>query len=316
MKPTAESERPFAGARPRLATVLHHDDDLTITQLASAEMHARDRGLLVRIDAINAGQVYTVMGGQDFALGRHPDNTGCIDDQGISRHHAHIVFKNGRCVVRDLGSSNGTYVNGQPADDTELRNGDTLQLGPRVAFRFSIASAAEERVLRQLYESSVKDPLTQIFNRQYFDAQVTAELSFAVRHSAQLSLLLIDIDFFKKVNDTYGHLAGDSALKAVAAVLQAELRSEDILARYGGEEFVILLRGVGIEDAIRAAERLRTAVEQTCIPFAGQDIRVTLSVGCAAISCCSEPSPDVLLELADTRLYRAKRSGRNRVVGQ
>src|SRR5690606_31859332 len=144
--------------------------------------------------------------------------------------HARIVLEGGRYVVKDLGSSNGTYINGAPANEVDLHNGDTLQLGPRVAFRFSIASAAEERVLRQLYESSVKDPLTQIFNRQYFDAQVTAELSFAVRHTAQLSLLLIDIDFFKKVNDTYGHLTGDSALKAVAAVLQAELRNEDILA--------------------------------------------------------------------------------------
>src|SRR5690606_27018585 len=129
----------------------------------------------------------------DFSLGRHPDNQGCIDDQGISRYHARIVYNSGRYTVEDLGSSNGTYVNGQPASETDLRNGDTLQLGPRVAFRFSVASEAEERVMRQLYESSVKDPMTQIFNRQYFDAQVTSELSFAVRHATHLSLLLIDI---------------------------------------------------------------------------------------------------------------------------
>lgn len=315
MKPALESKPPFAGARPRLATLLHHDDDLTVTQRASAQMNSRDRGLLVRIDATNAGQVYTVMG-DEFSLGRHPDNKGCIDDQGISRFHARIVLEGGRYVVKDLGSSNGTYINGAPANEVDLHNGDTLQLGPRVAFRFSVASAAEERVMRQLYESSVKDPMTQIFNRQYFDAQVTSELSFAVRHATELSLLLVDIDFFKRVNDTHGHLAGDAVLKSIAAVLQAELRTEDILARYGGEEFVVLLRGVGLADAIRAAERLRVAVEHTRVPYGDRELSVTLSIGCAAISCCLEPSPDVLLELADSRLYAAKRTGRNRVVGQ
>ncbi len=307
---------PFAKTRPRSATLLHRDEDLGSTHRVSAEMIVRDRGLLVRIDAVNAGQVFTV-NTNEFTLGRHPDNSGCVDDQGISRYHAKITRTNNtEYAVEDLKSSNGTYVNGVSVERIELRNGDTLQLGPRVSFRFSLASSAEERVMRQLYESSVKDPMTQVFNRQYFDAQLTSELSFALRHATELSLLVVDIDFFKKVNDSYGHLAGDAVLRSVAELLQAQLRTEDTLARYGGEEFVVLLRGVALSDAVRAAERLRTAIEKAPIQYGTQAVPVTLSIGCASVADCTEPSPEMLIETADQRLYAAKRGGRNRVVGR
>lgn len=305
----------FAKTRPRSATLLNRDDDLASTHRVSAEMIVRDRGLLVRIDAVNAGQVFT-MNTHEFTMGRHPDNQGCVDDQGISRYHAKIVRDNAEYTIEDLNSSNGTYVNGVAVQRAELKNGDTLQLGPRVSFRFSLASSAEERVMRQLYESSVKDPMTRIFNRQYFDAQLTSELSFAVRHHSELSLLVVDIDFFKKVNDTHGHLAGDAVLRSVAALLQAQLRTEDTLARYGGEEFVVLLRGVAPNDAIRAAERLRIAVENAAIYHGDQRIPVTLSIGCSSVSDCTEASPEMLIDAADQRMYAAKRGGRNRVVGR
>lgn len=315
-QPVNSDPPPFAKTRPRSATLLHRDEDLGSTHRVSAEMIVRDRGLLVRIDAVNAGQVFTV-NTNEFTLGRHPDNNGCVDDQGISRYHAKLTRTNNtEYAVEDLNSSNGTYVNGAPVERVELRNGDTLQLGPRVSFRFSLASSAEERVMRQLYESSVKDPMTQVFNRQYFDAQLTSELSFALRHNTELSLLVVDIDFFKKVNDTYGHLAGDAVLRSVAEILQGQLRTEDTLARYGGEEFVVLLRGIALGDAIRAAERLRAAIEKAPIQYGTQAVPVTLSIGCASVADCTEPSPEVLIEAADQRLYSAKRSGRNRVVGR
>lgn len=314
--PANSDPPPFAKTRPRSATLVHREEDLGSTHRVSAEMIVRDRGLLVRIDAVNAGQVFT-MNTNSFTLGRHPDNSGCVDDQGISRFHAKITRTNNiEFAVEDLNSSNGTYVNGTQVQRVELRNGDTLQLGPRVSFRFSLASSAEERVMRQLYESSVKDPMTQVFNRQYFDAQLTSELSFALRHSTELSLLVVDIDFFKKVNDSYGHLAGDAVLRSVAEILQGQLRTEDTLARYGGEEFVVLLRGISQNDAIRAAERLRGAIERAPIQYGSQSIPVTLSIGCASVADCKEPSPEVLIESADQRLYAAKRGGRNRVVGR
>lgn len=315
MSQSIGSNPPFARSRPRHATLVHREGDLSTTNRISSEMTLRDRGLLVRIDATNAGQVFSV-NSNEFSLGRHPDNTGCIDDQGISRYHAKIHRNNAEFAIEDLNSSNGTYVNGNPITRIDLKNGDTLQLGPRVSFRFSLASSAEERVMRQLYESSVKDPLTQIFNRQYFDAQITSELSFAVRHGSELSVLLMDIDFFKKVNDTYGHLGGDAVLKTVAEVFQKELRTEDTVARYGGEEFVVLLRGVSLPDAQRAADRLRVAVERCRVPHGEHSIAVTLSIGCASAAEMTDPSPELLIDQADQRLYTAKRTGRNRVVGQ
>jgi two-component system cell cycle response regulator len=314
--PVNSDPPPLAKTRPRLATLVHRDEDITSTSPGSAEMIVRDRGLLVRIDAVNAGQVFTI-NSEEFTLGRHPDNSGCVDDQGISRYHAKITrTDNTLYAVEDLNSSNGTFVNGAQVERAELNNGDTLQLGPRVSFRFSIASSAEERVMRQLYESSVKDPMTQVFNRQYFEAQLTSELSFALRHHTELSLLVVDLDYFKKVNDTYGHLAGDAVLRSAAEVLQSQLRTEDTLARYGGEEFVVLLRGVALTDAVRAAERLRSAVERASFTYGSQVIPVTLSIGCASVADCGEASPEVLIEIADRRLYAAKNNGRNRVVGR
>lgn len=302
----------FSSARPE-ASRLAQRNALTVTQRFQASPDQRDRTLLVRIDSTNAGQVYALQG-DVFSIGRHPDNTACIEDQGISRHHARVVKKEKVYWLEDLSSSNGTYVNGRRVTACELTNGDTVQFGPRVSFRLSVASEDEERVLTKLYESSVKDPLTQVFNRQYFAGQIASELSFAVRHQTDLSLLLVDIDHFKHVNDTYGHLAGDDVLKLVAKRLLLQLRTEDVLARYGGEEFVVLLRGINLIDAGRAGERLRAAVTASAADFHGVPIPVTISVGCASLKCCEDPSPDVLIQIADGRLYRAKNEGRNRVV--
>jgi diguanylate cyclase (GGDEF)-like protein len=287
---------------------------LTVTQRFQARPEERDRTLIVRIDSANAGQVHA-LDGESFTVGRHPDNSACIDDQGMSRHHAHIVKKGRKYWIEDLGSSNGTYINGRRVTNAELSNGDTLQFGPRVSFRLSVASRDEEQVLKRLYESSVRDALTQVFNRHYFAAQLLGEVSFALRHVTELSLLILDIDHFKRVNDTLGHPAGDAVLKNTARVLTEQVRTEDVLARYGGEEFVVLLRGISLPGAVLAAERLRKAVAETPTSFDGQDIAVTISLGCANLTCLENPGPEQLVQLADSRLYEAKNGGRNRVVG-
>ena len=273
----------------------------------------RDRALLVRTDAQNAGQVLK-LDGPKFGLGRHPDNQACIDDDGISRFHARISVDGEKYWVEDLGSSNGTYINGRRVTSCELNNGDTLNLGPRVSFRFSSATAHEERVLKQLYESSVRDPLTGAFNRHYFSSQLSSEVAYAARHDTPLSVILLDIDFFKKVNDTHGHLGGDAALVHLTNVFAKGLRTEDLLSRYGGEEFVILLRGISVERAAAVADRLRVSLESQPVVHGDTRFNVTASFGCASLTCCQGAAPDVLLETADRRLYRAKESGRNRVI--
>jgi diguanylate cyclase (GGDEF)-like protein len=142
------------------------------------------------------------------------------------------------------------------------------------------------------------------------------ELSYAGRHNSEASLLMFDVDHFKKVNDTHGHLAGDAVLKNVATTTSRMLRTEDVFARYGGEEFVVLLRGVPIRGAHRAGERLRTAIEKSPTPIPNGNVDATVSVGCASLACCERLNGDSLIATADRRLYTAKRAGRNRVVSE
>lgn len=145
---------------------------------------------------------------------------------------------------------------------------------------------------------------------------MAAELSYAGRHNTEASVLMFDVDHFKRVNDTHGHLAGDEVLRNLAKTTSRLLRTEDVFARYGGEEFIVLLRGVPIRGAHRAGERLRTAIEAAPAKCDGQTIEATISVGCASLACCRKLDGDTLIATADRRLYTAKRAGRNRVVSE
>ncbi len=273
----------------------------------------RDRAVLVRMDSIHAGHV-TSLDGPEVRIGRHADNAVVVDDEGMSRLHARVYYEDAAYWVEDLDSSNGTYVNGRRVGKESLSDGAVIQLGPRVCFRFSITDENQERILRQLFESSVRDALTGAYNRHFFFERLQAELSYAGRHNSQTSLLLFDVDHFKKINDTFGHPAGDGVLRNIAAVTLRLLRLEDVFARYGGEEFVVLLRGVPIQGAERAGERLRTAVEGSPAEVDGVRIPATISVGCASLACAERLDAEALIAVADRRLYTAKRAGRNRVV--
>jgi diguanylate cyclase (GGDEF)-like protein len=271
--------------------------------------------VLVRIDSVDAGRLYTVEG-PELRLGRLTDNGVVIDDSGISRYHARL-FRDGNVYrVEDLGSSNGTYVNGVRVTSAEVAEGAVVQVGPKARFRFSVIDRHQERILRQLYESAVRDPLTGVFNRGYLIDRLGSELAYAKRHGGEVSMLIMDIDYFKKINDTFGHLAGDMVLKAFTAVVFASLRTEDILARYGGEEFAVLLRGISLAGAARAAERLRHAVSELALSHEGHTIQVTVSVGCASLKCPDVVCPETLIAAADRRLFAAKKAGRNRVVAE
>jgi diguanylate cyclase (GGDEF)-like protein len=148
----------------------------------------------------------------------------------------------------------------------------------------------------------------------HFEERLRAEVAYAIRHRTQASLLIIDLDHFKRVNDTYGHPAGDAVLKRACEACSRALRTEDVFARFGGEEFAVVLRGIDIKGAARLGERLRQAVSAEVVEHEGHRIQVTLSAGAASMACCRTPSAEELISIADRRLYAAKQAGRNRVA--
>jgi two-component system, cell cycle response regulator len=287
----------------------------TDSHLAVAPHQAvKDRALLTMLTGLNAGQVYA-LDSDETRIGRSKDAEVRIDDAGISRLHARVVrAEGGRFWVEDLNSTNGIFVNGTKVTRAELATADRIQIGPSVVLRFALLDSDEEALARQLYDSSTKDALTRTFNRKYLIERLTSEVAYATRHGTRLSVILFDLDHFKRVNDSHGHHAGDVVLRVVAAQVQRLIRAEDVLARYGGEEFVVVVRGIEHADVGRFAERIRKSVGELVIPLVDLRLRASLSLGVASLSECGEKAAEALLQLADERLYKAKVGGRNRVV--
>ena len=280
-----------------------------------ARSQRRDRHLLVRMNGAARGQV-KVLESSPYRIGRAPDCELFLGDDGISRKHALLIPVGDTFVLEDTDSANGTFVGGQPVQRHVLRDGETIQFGPTALYRYTLTDAGQEALLQQLFEASVTDSLTGTRNRKYFDTQLRSEISFARRHKTDVALVLFDVDHFKRVNDTFGHQAGDEVLIHIARTASKVVRNEDVLSRYGGEEFVVILRDVGIIGAKSLGERLRETVERLTIPTDIGPVRVTVSVGCAAIGLDHDTKPEALLGAADRRLYVAKRGGRNRVVAE
>jgi two-component system, cell cycle response regulator len=275
----------------------------------------RRHGVFTVVSGIEAGRVLALPNAM-ATFGRATECTFSFDDESLSREHAIVLFGAGEYMIKDT-STNGSFVNDTRLTGTSLlRDGDRIQLGSNTLLRFAYVDEHEEASLRRVYEAAILDGLTGVFNRKHLEERIALELSLALRHDEPLSIIIIDVDHFKKVNDTYGHLAGDAVLKLVAGLLKRTVRPEDIVARYGGEEFVIVARGTELAAAIALGERLRTAVGAESIRFETHDIRVTSSAGVASLACCG-PTRDrvTLLGTADRRLYAAKQSGRNRVIG-
>ncbi|MCU0690113.1 MAG: GGDEF domain-containing protein [Polyangiaceae bacterium] len=276
----------------------------------------RDRATLTVVSGAETGRVYTL--GQVTLIGRGPRCDVKMDDGGVSREHARISREESATTwyLEDLQSSNGTFVDGCRVRRHLLREGDRIQLGGAVHLRFSLTDATEEKLQRTLYESSVRDALTGAYNRKHFNERLASEFSYAVRHGTPLALVLFDVDFFKRVNDKHGHLAGDQVLRKLADAVMCAIRAEDVFARYGGEEFAVIARGSDARGAVALAERIRGVAETLAVDFEGLTLRVTISVGVATLSCAGgSKNVNALIARADEHLYEAKLHGRNRVVG-
>lgn len=256
------------------------------------------------------GQSFT-LNHEECQIGRGMECTIRLDDEGISRRHVKVVHTEGQWVMMDLGSTNGTYHGGERIQVMTLYDGAKVQLGMSTVLRFQHQDVMDERFVRSMYESKTRDALTETYNKAYFLESVEREVAFALRHQQDLTLVMFDLDHFKKVNDTYGHQAGDLTLKMVAKAVNKCIRREDILARYGGEEFALLLRNTHPEKGFILAERIRRAVERLEIVHEGRRIPCTVSLGIeSTLNGYREAS--ALIEAADAQLYRAKHGGRNR----
>lgn len=297
-----------------------YDDDgddqtaiVSLKELRVSRRQSKDRHLLVRVRGAELGRV-TLLSPERMRVGRSQECELWLSDDGVSRKHASLIREGNHYVVEDEGSANGTFIGGTRITRHELNDGDVIQFGPQAVFRYSLSDESQEALLRQLYDASVTDALTGAHNREHFDTQLRAELSYARRHNTDVSLVIFDADHFKKVNDNYGHQVGDAVLIEIAKVVRGTVRGEDVFARYGGEEFALVLRGIDIDGCGAVAERLRERIAALKIQTDRGVLSVTVSAGCSSLSTSEDKTPEGLIATADRRLYGAKHAGRNRVV--
>ncbi|MDN0076419.1 diguanylate cyclase [Crenobacter sp. SG2303] len=177
----------------------------------------------------------------------------------------------------------------------------------------AIAWREKEAAVEALREASVRDPLTGLFNRRYVNERLTEEYRRWQRNGADFSVIMFDIDHFKRTNDTYGHAVGDLAIQSVANAASSQLREVDVLGRFGGEEFIVLLPQCSLENAYHVGERIREKVAQQVVPLSSGHLVITISVGVASAE-ASQDVADMLVKNADAALYKAKAGGRNQVA--
>jgi diguanylate cyclase (GGDEF)-like protein len=249
--------------------------------------------------------------GEPVVVGRDLECNFIIDDEGVSRRHCRFVGAAGEWCVEDLRSTNGTLVGGHRIQRHVLVDGDLVQTG-RSILKFLSTTNIEAAWYEEIYRSVIFDGLTQIHNRRYFEEFTERELARARRHRRPLSLLMFDIDHFKQVNDTYGHLAGDAALRGLSERLSGRVRREELFARLAGDEFVVVLPETGPIEALRFAEMLRDRVAEAPFGFNTRQLTVTISVGVGTVYSGTETLA-TLIASADSALYRAKHAGRNTV---
>jgi two-component system cell cycle response regulator len=275
-----------------------------------SERPAGKEACLVVIYGAELGKKYN-LNSTSLVIGRSSKCDLQIDQESISRNHSKIVNTGKSILVRDLGSTNGTYVNDEPIDEYILRDGDLIKIG-RTIFKFLTGGNIENAYHEEIYRLTTIDGLTQIFNKRYFLETLEREIARSQRYRRALSLVMFDIDHFKKINDSYGHLAGDYVLKHLASTVKTKIRREDLFARYGGEEFAIVLPEIDGSNSKPFAEKIRQIVEKDEFRFENTKIQVTISMGVGTID---DEAVDAatLIKRADDRLYEAKSAGRNRV---
>ena len=269
---------------------------------------------LIIVDGDNAGKIYS-LDKKTITIGRSDEFDIQLADSSCSRKQAIIEFNdNNKPVLKDLDSTNGTFVNGAKITEINIEDGDKILLGFSSVFMFAIQDSLESKFQMNLYESSITDHLTGAFNQKYFLDTLSKAFSYSLRHHTSLGLLMLDIDFFKKINDTYGHVVGDIVLKEFVKRIKNNLRNEDTLCRYGGDEFAVIVRDFKYGFVKIVAERIRLFFDGRSINCKDHKINISVSIGAAIIDKENIETSEDMIELADANLYKAKQSGGNCIV--
>ena len=253
------------------------------------------------------------LGDLPLVLGRGSDCEIRINDHSVSRRHARIQPCADGYYAVDLQSTNGTYVNDVPASMYKLKDGDYLRVGNCI-YRFLMGGNVEAEYHEEIYRLTIIDALTDIHNKRYFLEFLDRELARSSRYERPLSLVMMDIDKFKAINDEMGHLGGDFTLRELAARIKGNIRKEELFARYGGEEFAVVLPETPNEGALIVADRLVKVISQQPFQYEDKAFPVTISAGVTTTVGEKGITPVDLIRRADEKLYQAKKDGRNRVV--
>ena len=293
--------------RPSAQTTIEH-------KLESVDGFGDKKAVLVFLSGSMVGRKVPLIT-RETSVGRSSKCSISINDRHISRTHFVVLVDERGALLKDEKSKNGTMVNGVKLRRHRLRDGDKIQLSNDTILKFTLQDVAESEFHDQMYNMAVMDPVTNIYNRRHFLQRLSEAFERAVTEDRNLALLMLDLDHFKQVNDTFGHLAGDEVLITVARELKRMLRSSDTIARFGGEEFAVLLDDKDEELACQIAERMRSHVEKLPVPYDDHVIHITMSIG-VTVHNASDPfeSPQELIREADNCLYMSKEQGRNRTT--
>ena len=255
-----------------------------------------------------------VLRGPTHIVGRLPELDISLDEDAVSRNHARFSLGSYGWTVEDLGSTNGSHVNDERINGSkQLNDGDLLRFGSAI-LKFMSGTNVEAAYHEEIYKMSVIDALTGAHNKRYLLEALEKEVSRSVRYSQPLSIVMFDIDHFKKVNDSHGHLAGDAVLAEMGKRIRPRIRKEDLFARYGGEEFCLVLANTSCANAIVFADEVRRIVEREPFRHQGVELSITSSFGVAELANPKMSATDMIAK-ADEHLYTAKRNGRNQVIG-
>ncbi len=294
-------------------------DQFDLTPVAESIQEASNddkEPCLVVLRGTDVGKVIKLSEGP-VIIGRSMDCTAVMREESISRHHAKVQTNGaGEIIAEDLGSTNGIFLNGTKVTKTTLKSDDKLLLGRRTVLKLMFQDQIEQLYQQEIYNSSTRDGLTGIYNRRFLDERIDSDISFSRRHRIPFTFLMFDIDYFKKVNDQYGHPSGDEVLVAIAKIISEIIRTEDVFGRFGGEEFAVLAPRIDLDGAAVFGERIRKHISELEIPAKnGTDtvIKVTVSVGTVTVHPEAIVDTASVISVADDNLYKAKKAGRNRV---